>query len=131
MSNKAYQNAEVLLNATATTVGASTTGAVSEVVDLSAEDCLNGFVDITVSAITDSSGGIKFRVQDSSDGGTNWNTVKESAAITATGLKNIRWNVQNTTDQGYTPLRKKMRVVAVTGASDSITVSSVRASRVG
>jgi hypothetical protein len=134
---KAIQRDQILKESVNGTAGAAVvTGASQTRADISKEievgfrDALNGYVDIHVSAITNSTGTIVFNLEDCSDGST-WTVVKSSAAVTTTGQKTIRWNVQNSTDQAYLPLRGRVKITATTGAGDSVTVDSVRISALG
>jgi len=120
---------EVRLGAGTVVAGASATTAMSVPFPISHLTALNGVIDATVSAVTVTTG-VTLRLQDSSDG-VIWNTVKNSAAVTATGEVTIRWNVEVVGDQGVVPLRPLARLVAVTGASDTVTLSSVRISQRG
>lgn len=128
---KAYQNKAVLLGAAASIVvaAAQTNYPISERFMASWQDARNGFLDAKVSAIT-VVGSITLKVQDSSDG-TNWNDVK-TLALTTTGLKSIRWHIQDATDQAYLPLRAHVRaVVTNTNAGDTVTFTDVRFSAAG
>ncbi len=57
---------------------------------------------------------------------TNGSGTISVAAINAAALMHITLNVEVTADQPYMPLRPHGRVVATTGAGDSVTISDIR-----
>jgi hypothetical protein len=123
MSNRATN---YVLEKKTQTLGASvTTQAVSEQFKINDSGRLNLLVDIICTDVT-AGGGITAYLQDkAADGYTStWNSVK-SVAITANGTFTIRVNVQNSTDQGYTPLRSLGRIVVTTGAGSAIDIDQV------
>lgn len=82
--------------------------------------------DITVSATTVATGvTLKLQTRFSADQSWQDSSSTVSVANGFTGTKTIRLLDTVSADQAYLPLRPLGRVVAVTGAGDSITVTSV------
>lgn len=112
---------------TTVTVGASLTSAISREFPISYGGSRNIVVAAKVTALTVGSG-VTLALQSSvfgTSGDEEFITAKSSAAVAATGWVYIRMNVENTTDQATMPLSDVGRVVAITTAGASVTVSDV------
>jgi hypothetical protein len=121
-----YGSSSYLLGGAALTVPASLTKEpVSKQVRVGGRGATHMVVDVKVSAATVAAG-VNLILQDSQDGGTTWNDKKSTAVADAfTGWKTQTYLAEVAGDQTHLPFRGLVRVVATTGAGDSVTISDV------
>ncbi len=121
--SQGYVVKEMILGGSSVSCLAEATTPITNVFKISTADAQNLLMRITVSAISVGTG-ITVVLQDSPDG-TNWSTVK-STSISATTTYEQEVNLLNGSDTAMWPLA---RVVIVTQASDTATISSCLVTR--
>jgi hypothetical protein len=126
-----YKSKNYALRGAAKSVGASETATVvSDVFPISSRDSLDILIKIKCSAVT-STTGITAKLQESWNGGSDWEAVGNRAQATVTGNGTVEISLihTDTSDAAQLPLWPLGRIVVDSGADDAVTVDEVWVSR--